>query len=760
VPAPVSLRRAHVRAPIRTPRKVTGLAGDKLLGQRALLEQIEYTDELTSSGYYYGLRSLPRKEQDPITYERFYDAVHSAVMGARETSKNVAASPGARELGELLFALLTPEGHAVAVSSGLVGHQGAFRIAIRYMAENGYDRNPQIRPGDIFTACDPATTGTPHPGDVYTFVPLFYKDEFIGWAAGMNHTMEAGGAVPGAWPPWSPNTFTDGYLLPPTKVGEDYEDYTWLYKHFERRTRAPMFNILDQKMRVAGCRMVVDSVTEAIDKFGLDYFKDATREIIEETRRICSDNVKLLTVPGRSRFVAFRTVPYAGVVDGVWPQSAKNWLLHLHSEVQIDTREGQVHVNWDKISPANWHAQGGYKGIIESNLWLNVMDTIGLGLKPNSGMNLAVTYDMPEGGLFNPPNDRHSAGNPWASSVALFNCFGGGLEVSKRARGFVEEAWNSDLCWTGIQGEISLKNGFSFGFCQMDLLGASATPARPYMDGEPLGTAWWNPSSDTGSVEEWEYVLPGIYYLSKNVLPSYCGHGRFRGGLGMQLAFAVSDEVQEAIIGKIGASTGNYFTGQASIPGGGYPAPTSTLIVYRQTNILELLRQGEYPGGMAELAEWIESGKLTYTDRELHKEEVGALFVKPGDIYIVAGNATGGWGDPLHRAVDAVALDVKEGFIPASVADRVYGVPVDETGSATESLEAAAEARRAEIRRDREASSVSFEEFWRTEREVVRSGELPQFLTDAYAELNGFSPSFREEFARFWQLDAEEEAQS
>jgi N-methylhydantoinase B/oxoprolinase/acetone carboxylase alpha subunit len=732
-----------------------GLVPRKLLGDRTLIEQIRHTDSLTEGGFYHGLELLVERERDPITYERFYDAVHSAVMGARETSKNVAASPGARELGELLFALLTPEGHAVAVSSGLVGHQGAFRIAIKYMAENGYDRNPGIRPGDIFLACDPATSGTPHPGDVYTFIPLFSGEELIGWAAGMNHTMEAGGSVPGAWPPWSPNTFTDGYLVPPTKVGENYEDYTWLYKQFERRTRAPMFNILDEKMRVAGCKMVIDSVTHIIDKFGLDYFKATSREIIEETRRICIDNVKMLTIPGRTRYVSFRTVPYKGIVDGVWPQSAHNWLLHLHTEVQINTVEGKLHINWDKISPANFHALGGYQGILESNLWLNVMDAIGLGLKPNSGMNLAVTYDMPQGALFNPPSDKYSAGNPWSSSVPLFNGFSSGLETSKRARGFVEESWNADLCWTGIQGEITLKDGFSFGFCQMDLLGASATPARPYMDGEPLGTAWWNPSSDTGSVEEWEYVLPGIYYLCKNVLPGYCGHGKFRGGLGMQLAFVVSDEVKEAIIGKVGATTGNYFTGQASVPGGSYPAPTSTLIVYRGTNVLELMRNGEYPGGIEELYEWIDQGKFTHKGREVHKEEVGALLVRPGDVYIVVGNATGGWGDPLHRAIDRVEQDVKENFVTVEAAAEIYGVPLGDDASGSISVTEGAVAKRAEIRRAREATSVPFEEFWRTERQGVVNGDMHEFVADAYAELKGFSTAFKQDFESFWQLDEE-----
>jgi hypothetical protein len=47
---------------------------------------------------------------------------------------------------------------------------------------------------------------------------------------------------------------------------------------------------------------------------------------------------------------------------------------------------------------------------------------------------------------------------------------------------------------------------------------------------------------------------------------------------------------------------------------------------------------------------------------------------------------------------------------------------------------------------------VPFEAFWREEREKVVAGEMHEFVSDAYAELNDFSPAFRQEFREFWQM--------
>ena len=77
-----------------------------------------------------------------------------------------------RELGELCFALYTPEGDSVALSTGIIVHVHTMSDAIKCMVRNDYEDNPGIRPGDIFANNDPMI-GDVHNADVQTFVPIF-----------------------------------------------------------------------------------------------------------------------------------------------------------------------------------------------------------------------------------------------------------------------------------------------------------------------------------------------------------------------------------------------------------------------------------------------------------------------------------------------------------------------------------------------------------------------------------------------------------
>ena len=42
---------------------------------------------------------------------------------------------------------------------------------------------------------------------------------------------------------------------------------------------------LDDKAKLSGCLMIRDALHKTIAKFGLDYYKQAIRELIEEGRR-------------------------------------------------------------------------------------------------------------------------------------------------------------------------------------------------------------------------------------------------------------------------------------------------------------------------------------------------------------------------------------------------------------------------------------------------------------------------------------------
>ena len=100
-----------------------------------LRQAVDKRDELTeSSGHYYGVKELSLKASDPIKYERFYSKIHSSVLGARESARFVAASPGSREMGECLWGITTAEGDTLAVSTGFLSHTAIFPVAARYPA--------------------------------------------------------------------------------------------------------------------------------------------------------------------------------------------------------------------------------------------------------------------------------------------------------------------------------------------------------------------------------------------------------------------------------------------------------------------------------------------------------------------------------------------------------------------------------------------------------------------------------------------------
>src|SRR6516225_69571 len=167
---------------------------------QTLAQMLETSEELfATTGYYHGLERMPLKESSPLHFEKLFSRVRGGMVSARETALNISASPIVRELGEICFALYTPEGDNVALSTGIIVHVHTMSEAIKFMVRNGWEDNPEIRPGDIFANNQP-TLGDVHNADVQTFVPIFDPTgggELIAWAGGVIHVMDIGATTPG-----------------------------------------------------------------------------------------------------------------------------------------------------------------------------------------------------------------------------------------------------------------------------------------------------------------------------------------------------------------------------------------------------------------------------------------------------------------------------------------------------------------------------------------------------------------------------------
>jgi N-methylhydantoinase B/acetone carboxylase alpha subunit len=665
-------------------------------------------------------------------------------------AKLITASPVALLSGELLFMIANPEGDCVAASYGLAGHVQAFPYVIQSIAELGFEDDPEIREGDIFATND-ALYGAPHNADNYTWVPVFYKGELIAWMVGLNHITDVGAIQPGNTSMVSPNTFTDGFVYPPTKTGENFKQHKWWELYWQRRTRTGKLNTLDDKMRVAGAVMLHDRVLEIVEEFGVDYFRKALREILERERRALLQRIKAQAIPGVYHFLYLNSVMYKGMLGELFATSNRNWLLHQPAEFQI-LSDGQMFIDLEGLtSEADFHCND-YESSIRAMSLLGAWPMFAYTKAINTSLKYVTDFNIPLGSMLNPENEfaATTMGIAPASQYcfAFLNC----LSYAYFARGFLEECFPQEpgAIAYGLDGVLG--DGFRWAGGELSLVDCMSSNAVPYKDGDIGSWCAANPMSDLGETELSEFMQPTNLNIGIKPIPDYCGHGKFRGGLGIGMCQLIVDPGESLTVAAF-ASTGGIgrlATGMA----GGYPGLNDIIYFAHNTNMREILAEGlPYPTDFVELREWLKKGKLEAGSVEVYTRPSPNVECKDGDIFACASSARGGWGDPLEREFSLVENDVCYGWLTPDVARTVYGVVTDEEGrvKVAESNEL-----RQQMRNRRKQRSVDAGEWWRKEREKVLTKEFPEDVHNMFADILKYD-KFRHQFMEMWQLPEEYE---
>ena len=364
------------------------------------------------TGSYAGLDGeLELKDSEPIEYEKLFTRLRGGLVSARETALNISASPIVRELGELCFALYTPEGDSIALSTGIIVHVHTMSDAIKWMVRQGYEDNPRIRPGDIFANNDP-TIGDVHNADVQTFVPIFWEGELAAWAGGVTHVLDIGASTPGGVPVGPTHRLDDGIDLPCIKIGEGDEIARWHLERCAKQTRAPMYYLLDERTRLAGCHMIREAVERVILEEGVERFKQFSREVIEEGRRSFKSRIREMTVPGRYRAASFKDVTYADKVQ-LPARARRDFVMHAPFEVRIGG-DGDYALDLDGSSAWGWHSMNCTPSGMQGAIWVMFTQTLICNDKVNDGAYFAVETNFPEGSVANLGQAEGSTGIAWA----------------------------------------------------------------------------------------------------------------------------------------------------------------------------------------------------------------------------------------------------------------------------------------------------------------------------------------------------------
>jgi acetone carboxylase, alpha subunit len=713
---------------------------------RSLSEMLLESDRLfAETGRYWGLERLEMKESDPIGYEKLFSRLRGGLVSARETAMNISASPIVRELGELCFALYTPEGDSVALSTGIIVHVHTMSDAIKWMVRHEYERNPGIRAGDIFANNDPRI-GDVHNADVQTFVPVFNPSkpgELVGWAGGVTHVLDIGATTPGGVPVGPTNRLEDGIDLPCMKVGERDELATWHLRRCETQTRAPMYYLLDERTRLAGCHMIREAVERVVLEEGADRFKQFCREVIEEGRRSFKARIREMTVPGRYRSPAFMDVTFSGK-PSLPAHAQRDFLMHSPFEVRI-AGDGGFELDYDGCSAWGYHSMNCTPSGMQGAIWVQFTQTLICNDKVNDGAYLALKTNFPEGTISNIGVAPGSTGIAWAFLQPSFTGFPRTISRALHARGFIEEVLGAySVSGNVLQGGGIDQHGNSSAIMNFEIA-AQGLGAKYVLDGTDFAAAMFNPEGDAGDVEMWELISPFVY-LSRKIKASSGGPGRHRGGSSFESLMLVWKtpfwEVQNLGNGLCFSSPGIF---------GGYPGAIGYIHNLRRNDLFERAAAGEaYP--VAD-GDYENPGLMALSgEREYGHDNFTTLApIESGDLYLSVMKGGSGLGDPLLRPPEAVVEDVREEHLLPRFADSVYGLVVSAGGRVDAG---ATERRRAELRARRLERSVPTREWMASERARILDGALHPAVKVMYAESMKLSARWAAEYRGFWDLDA------
>jgi N-methylhydantoinase B/oxoprolinase/acetone carboxylase alpha subunit len=722
---------------------------------RTLKEMLEESERLVQGDRpYWGTEQLELREKDPIRYERLFAALRGGLVNAREVSVNISASPIVKEIGELCYALYTPEGDSIALSTGIIVHVHTMSDAIKYMIRNDYEVNPGIRDGDIFSNNN-SIIGDVHTADVHTLIPIFYEGELIGWAGGVTHEIDVGAVRPGSMAFGHEDRYGDGLLLCCERAGENDEFDNSYLKKCADSVRAEMYWVLDERTRLAGCQMVREQVYRVIREEGIDTYKRFAREVIEEGRRSFKERIKEMTFPGRYESPRFTDVPWK-TDPTVDPKCRRDTLMHAPLEATIET-DGTFKLSFEGANRWGYHSFNCAPSPMQGALWVQLTQSLIPNDKINDGAYFATELTLPYGSWCNPDYEKVSTTLSWHFLIPAFTGMIRSLARAYFARGYVEEISASyPLTGNICQGGGINHYGVDSAFTNFEM-SAEGTGALYVKDGEHTTAAMWNPEGDMGEAETWEHLEP-LLYLGRSIKPMTSGPGKRCGGAGLETVRMLYRTNSQVLFNGL---ADGYTFGSAGIFGG-YPGNSGYRHSLHGTNMPQLIEHGlPYPtrGGDPEQSEL----EALVTSREsvfdLHAT-AGPQQFEEHDIYLSLHRGGPGLGDVLERDPADIERDLNSGDLLPRFAKSIYGVVAvhdvyPPAGDSTPRWRVDPEATRAlryARRKERLATAAPAEQFLARERARLINGDLIEPVADMYRDSMELSPQWREKFLKFWDL--------
>ncbi|MDY6862301.1 MAG: hydantoinase B/oxoprolinase family protein [Thermodesulfobacteriota bacterium] len=588
--------------------------------------------------------------KDPITYEIFKHRLWSICERSHYTLSRVSGSPIVVDAHEYLSGIHKADGEAVMVTSGVVLHIVGMERAIKKINEWWKDEEGGIQDGDHFLVNDPFVAGI-HATDMGITKPVFYEGKIVAWVGSLFHTPAVPAAMnPGGMCPDAINAYQEGLRAQALKIVEKGVQRSDIMRTLTANTHDPFLLGLDHVAKIAANNTASDEIIKMVDYFGLDYIERAFDRIIEETEEICRK--KLRSLPdGKYRSILYQ-------------DTSGREVKPIKIQCTLTKKEDKIYFDYTGTDPQQ---QGSYEcaepGAL-GHLFVVLATQLFWDSPWGSGILKSIDYHFPEGSLLNVdfPMPVSNAPLVVTSENVAHQCIVKMLSIGEKFREDINAGWSGVGAAPAFFGVNQY--GKNFSTIIMDSF-AGGHGGRVDMDGVNSGGQMMTPESEISNVETQEMFYPILYLWRKETVESF-GHGKFRGGLGIEDAITVHNAPRKNLM-CTNVLSGDTLSNTFGLSGG-YPGGLSRFTIVENSNIEEVLEKGFVPSSLDDVE----------GEKKRLSSSLGIYVWKEGDIiHFFTCSGGGGYGDPLDRDPDLVLKDIKYGAIKFETAKGIYGVSID-----------------------------------------------------------------------------------
>jgi N-methylhydantoinase B len=508
--------------------------------------------------------------------------------------------------------------------SGLPIFVGAMSFAVKLVidkvARAGGLNDGGLGEGDVYIFNDPYEGGT-HLSDFKLVRPIFRAGELYCFMASVGHWHDVGGNVPGNYNPAAVESFQEGMLIPPVKLIEGGVLNQDIVDILSANSRQPVSLYGDLNGQINALDLGAGRIKELLDEYGDGLVEEAFAEL-------------------RGRAARLMRAHIAELPDGVY--ACDDWLdndgitdapLTIALDMKIDGE--RMTLDFSRAAPAcAGPVNISYATAIAA--CYVALKHIFRDVPANAGVLEPITFVIPEGSILHATAPRPVGGYTETILRLIDVMFGALAEAApERSNGCAYGTINA-LSLAGHRGDGRRWVMFSFF--------GGGHGGHPEGDGlnhgnAPISTATIPP------VEILEAAYP-VMFSQWALRADSGGPGRHRGGLGGVYEIELLEQSADVFLF---GERGRY--PPQGVAGGGPGA----------CNIFEY----DSAGGRR---------------RPPLASKLTGLEIARGQRLRLESPGGGGYGDAFERAPEAVAEDVRLGYVSRDAAACDYGVALDEEG--------------------------------------------------------------------------------